>query len=121
MDEFRAFDEALLAQQQDMDDGETPEQKHMSLDTNGDGKLSMEELFGDNPPGEGEMASIEKTIQASDKDGDGLLDIDEFRALDDAFQTQPEADENMPLEQQHSMSQDTDKPSNTSDVDPKTN
>jgi len=55
-----------------------PEVAFKKLDTNGDGKLSLDEFKGKKK--DEALANAEKVFKAKDKDGDKALTLDEFKA-----------------------------------------
>ena len=61
-----------------------------ALDTNGDGKLTLEELLGPPPPGFGGSANhppVPPIIAALDANGDGIIDADELANAPAALKT----------------------------------
>ena len=56
-----------------------PAEVFKKLDTNGDGKVSLEE-FKAGPAGKKDPAKAEEIFKKKDKDGDGFLTLEEFSA-----------------------------------------
>ena len=56
-----------------------PAEVFKKLDTNGDGKVSLEE-FKAGPAGKKDPAKAEEIFKKKDKDGDGFLSLEEFSA-----------------------------------------
>jgi Ca2+-binding EF-hand superfamily protein len=54
----------------------TPEEKFKKLDTNGDGKLSLDEFKA----GAKDPAKAEAQFKKLDKNGDGFVDLEEYKA-----------------------------------------
>jgi hypothetical protein len=56
-----------------------PAEVFKKLDTNGDGKISLEEFLA-GPQGKKDPAKATETFKKKDKDGDGFLTLEEFSA-----------------------------------------
>ena len=56
-----------------------PAEVFKKLDTNGDGKISLDE-FKAGPQGKKDPAKAEEIFKKKDKDGDGSLSLEEFSA-----------------------------------------
>ncbi|HSI14479.1 MAG TPA: EF-hand domain-containing protein [Chthoniobacter sp.] len=56
-----------------------PAEVFKKLDTNGDGKISLDE-FKAGPQGKKDPAKAEEIFKKKDKDGDGFLSLEEFSA-----------------------------------------
>jgi hypothetical protein len=56
-----------------------PAEVFKKLDTNGDGKISLEEFLA-GPAGKKDQEKAKETFKKKDKDGDGFLSLEEFSA-----------------------------------------
>merc|ERR1712226_1461668 len=89
--EEQEMDEEQESDETGTSEDETRKNNMLKLDTNKDGKLSKEELFlgedGDAPPHESELAFFDKHLPLVDKDGDGLINLEELVELEKAFES----------------------------------